>query len=232
MMRMGGCSGPVERVGEPAGELADGQAVVLVHGLWMNGLELLPLGRRLARRGFRPRRFPYRELACTPRENAGRLQHWLTGVPERQVHFVAHSLGGILLLHLFRQYPRQRPGRVVLLGSPVAGSVAARRLAALPLLRHSLGHSLEAGLAGGAPVPEGVAAWGLLAGSLPLGLGRLLGGLPRPHDGTVAVAETRLPGAPAPRVLPVSHFGLLWSPAVAAQVGAFLEYGAFPDAAP
>lgn len=55
----------------------------------------------------------------------------------------------------------------------------------------------------------------------------LPGRLPRPHDGTVAVRETLLPGLSAHRTLAVSHSGLIFSRAVAAQAIAFLRNGAF-----
>ncbi|MCZ6498198.1 MAG: alpha/beta hydrolase, partial [Gammaproteobacteria bacterium] len=51
--------------------------------------------------------------------------------------------------------------------------------------------------------------------------------LPSPHDGTVAVEETRLEGATEHIVLPVSHLSMLWSGVVAEQVVNFLSSGRF-----
>ena len=51
--------------------------------------------------------------------------------------------------------------------------------------------------------------------------------LPEPHDGAVAVEETRLPCARDHIVLPVSHSGMLLSQAVAEQAAAFLRDGRF-----
>ena len=48
-----------------------------------------------------------------------------------------------------------------------------------------------------------------------------------PNDGTVAVSETRLPGAKAHVLVSVSHSGMLLSARVAHEVGLFLEYGHF-----
>jgi hypothetical protein len=47
------------------------------------------------------------------------------------------------------------------------------------------------------------------------------------NDGTVAVSETKLPGAKAHIVLPVSHTGMLLSARVAFETGQFLELGHF-----
>jgi pimeloyl-ACP methyl ester carboxylesterase len=203
------------------------ETVVLVHGLWMTGLEMGLLSRRLRGCGFSPRRFPFGEVRRSARENAGSLHAWLAEVPGETVHFVAHSLGGILLLHLFKRFADLRPGRVVFLGTSCRGSIVAQRLSHLPLLRAALGRSMDQGLDGGAPGWSGERELGVVAGTLGLGLGWLSGGLDPPHDGTVAVAETRLAGARAHITLPVSHFGLLLSADVARQVCGFLRSGRF-----
>jgi len=201
--------------------------VVLVHGIWVNGLEMLPLGRRLRRCGLMPRRFPYADLRRSPAENARRLQSWLEEISAEEVHFVGHSLGGIVLLHLFHLYPRQRPGRVVFLGTPALGSGVARRMHSSPRLRPLLGRTVEAGLLGGAPSWNAEHDLGLLAGTRELGIGRLIGGVEHPGDGTVALAETRVTGALERTTLAVSHTGMLFSRAVARQVCAFLRDGHF-----
>jgi pimeloyl-ACP methyl ester carboxylesterase len=201
--------------------------VVLVHGLWMNRWVMSPLARRLARCGLDPVPFAYADLRRPPAENARRMEEWLRGLPGEEVHFVAHSLGGLVVLHLFRLFPRQRPGRVVLLGTPAAGSEVARRIHRIPVLGAVLGRSIEAGLLGGAPTWHGERDLGLIVGTLGLGAGRVFGGLERPHDGTVAVSETRIGQASGRVELPVSHTGLLLSPEVARQACAFLRTGAF-----
>ncbi len=61
-----------------------------------------------------------------------------------------------------------------------------------------------------------------------IGLGRVVApDLPRPNDGAVTVAETRLAAACDRIELPVSHTGMLFSRRVARQVGAFLRDGRF-----
>jgi pimeloyl-ACP methyl ester carboxylesterase len=205
-----------------------GIPVVLVHGIWMTGLEMLPLARRLRGCGFVPRRFPYADLRRSPAQNAQLLQVWLAGVAGEEVHFVAHSLGGILLLHLFDRYPGQRPGRAVFLGTPAAGSVVAKRLHRIPGVSGILGKSGERGLLGGAPGWAGDTELGLVVGTRGPGVGQLVTRLERPHDGTVMAAETRLPGATDRVAVPTSHTGLLFSAEAARLVCAFLHTGRFP----
>jgi hypothetical protein len=66
---------------------------------------------------------------------------------------------------------------------------------------------------------------GIIAGTQSLSLGRFIVNFDEPNDGTVAVSETRLPGATAHLTLPVNHTGMLLSARVAQEVGSFLERG-------
>jgi hypothetical protein len=67
----------------------------------------------------------------------------------------------------------------------------------------------------------------VLAGTLPLGLGRLLGRLPGQNDGVVRVEETEVEGMRERVLLPVGHSAMLVSARVAAQVLSFLSDARF-----
>ncbi len=64
-------------------------------------------------------------------------------------------------------------------------------------------------------------------GKLPFGLGITLGGLASPHDGTVSVEETQLPGIADHRTVATSHTGMLLSSEVADLTIEFLRDGRF-----
>jgi hypothetical protein len=100
-------------------------------------------------------------------------------------------------------------------------------MARLPLLSRMLGRSMKEWLALPRPRLPASVEIGIIAGSRSMGLGRLLPGLPRPNDGVVSIAETRLPEARDFIILDVSHTGMLFSPACSAQVTAFLDSGSF-----
>jgi hypothetical protein len=68
---------------------------------------------------------------------------------------------------------------------------------------------------------------GVIAGSVGIGLGRLVGVHGAPSDGTIFVEETRLPGILEHLVLRVSHTALPFSWTVAQQTAAFLSDGNF-----
>jgi hypothetical protein len=74
---------------------------------------------------------------------------------------------------------------------------------------------------------QGQRQLGSIAGSIAIGISLLLSDLPRPNDGTVSVAATRLEGMSDHLVVKTTHMGLLFSRRAAAQVIAFLEHGRF-----
>ena len=203
------------------------EPVLLVHGIWMTGLELLPLSRTLKHEGFAPRLFHYPSLRCSPAENADRLHHWIRRLSPERLHLVGHSLGGIVLVHLFARHGDIPPGRAVLLGTPLQGSRIARRVHRWPILRILLGRSTSQGLLGDLPPWRGGRPVGMIAGVKGFGIGSMLGGLPRPHDGTVALDETRADWLTDHQEVPRSHFGMLLDSQVHRQVARFLEQGRF-----
>jgi pimeloyl-ACP methyl ester carboxylesterase len=187
----------------------------------------LLLRERLAVAGFTPSSFRYPSTQASLDEVTDALARRLQTF-DGPVHLLAHSLGGVVVLETLARARDLPPGRVVLLGSPVQGSRAARAVAAWSFGPHLLGALAVAQLA---RVHE--RRWelpreiGLIAGSRSAGLGRLFAELPQPNDGTVAVDETRLPGANAHVVLDVSHIGMLWSQPVAGAAAGFLARGSF-----
>ena len=204
------------------------EAVVFVHGIWMTGLELGVLRRRARACGFETYQFRCHTLLRSPKENAARLDEFIKGIDADVVHLVAHSLGGLVVVHLFDLHPMQRPGRVVLLGTPLRGSRLAHRLARWFFTRPLLGRSIHRGLLGDAPRWKGMRELGMIAGTRGVGVGMLLfGGLDRPNDGTVAVSETRSPEINAHVTVPYSHFGMLFARPVAGLVCNFLTQGVF-----
>jgi pimeloyl-ACP methyl ester carboxylesterase len=207
---------------------AHAETVVLLSGLWLPPWSLTLLKRRLTVCGFEVRVIHYRSVRANLAENAHALQAQLAAIPADTVHFVGYSLGGVLIRALFEHHPRQRPGRIVTLATPHLGSQAASRLVRSHWGRRLLGRSV------GDIVEGATCTWtppardfGSLAGTGGLGLGRWVARLPAPHDGTVALVETQLPGATDTVALPVSHASMLFSGAVARQICHFLKTGRF-----
>ena len=223
-----------ERAGVPAPGAADGDAgaaaappqVLLLHGIWNGRAWLGPLAWRLRRAGFRVASFGYSTAFGGAEAAVPRLQQRIERLAAQgPVALVGHSLGGLIALHALRQAPQLPVTRVVCLGAPLAGSAVAQAL-----LRRGLGAALgrsAALLQQGLGQWDGRAAVGMVAGSVALGLGHRFAALGPESDGTVALAETRLPGLHDHCLVRASHSGLLFSPAAARQAAAFLRHGRF-----
>ena len=153
---------------------------------------------------------------------ASGLRDLMVALGHERATLVGHSLGGLVALEATRGVRGLPKGRIVSLGSPLRGSAVARGLASVPGGRLLLGHSAE-------PLLDGLDAWkstrpvGVIAGRLPFGLGVSIGALSAPHDGTVSVSETRLPGIADHVTVDASHTGLLFSGEVAELTVAFLR---------
>jgi pimeloyl-ACP methyl ester carboxylesterase len=213
--------------------------VVYVHGLWFNGWESAWLRRSLSRElGCETCFFPYSSMYGGMAANALSLARFLSTTQADALHLVGHSLGGLVILECFasallaqglpdhgRSLP---PGRIVLLGSPVRGSMTARRLSQLPFGKTILGSAAaDVLLTARERSWNGARDLGTIAGDVPVGLGRLLGSIGAPNDGTVLVEETLIEGAKERISLPVTHSGMVFSAVVARQIAAFLRDGRF-----
>jgi pimeloyl-ACP methyl ester carboxylesterase len=198
---------------------------ILVHGLWVPAAVMTPLAARLAAAGFRCHLFSYAGRARPLQAHAERLARFARDIGP--AHFVGHSLGGLVVLEALQGRGDLQAGRVVLLGTPARGNCAARRLARHGWGRWFLGATQPLWTDGRAARWTRPEPLGVLAGTLPIGLGRLFGALPGPNDGVVRLEETEIEGIRDRVVLRVGHSAMLLSARVAAQVAAFLRHARF-----
>jgi pimeloyl-ACP methyl ester carboxylesterase len=200
--------------------------VVLAPGLWMPGAAMALLAARLARAGYATHVFTYR--GRSPHEgNVTRFARFAHEAAQgRAAHFVGHSLGGVLALEMLNAHLELPVASAVLLGAPARGCLAGRRLGSAKVGRWMLGgcgelwHEREAVWKRAAPL-------GVVAGTVPLGLGRAFGRLPGPNDGVVRVDETVVDGMTARALVPLGHSLLIVSGAVGRQVECFMREGRF-----
>jgi pimeloyl-ACP methyl ester carboxylesterase len=194
----------------------------------MHGVAMEYHRRYLARAGFKTHSYSYPSMRLSLAENADDLAQFARDLAVPYIHWLGHSLGGIVILCALACAPHLPPGRIVLAGTPYRGSRAAEILERQAFGPQMLGRSIREWLAVPKPVNFGAREIGIIAGSGGIGLGRLVApDLPKPNDGTVAVEETGVPGARDNIVLPITHTGMLASRAVARQTEAFLRDGHF-----
>ncbi len=209
------------------------ETVVCVHGYLSHGAGMYLIKRRLEREyGMPALLFSYPSVRGTLDENSAALAAFIREQDIDTVHIIGHSLGGVLALRTLSNDPDATSGRVVCLGSPLSGSRAGRILSELDWAEDIIGKSLPEGV-----LQQSANDWaadvcanrdiGVIAGNIPLGLGRLVTHFDEDNDGTVAVSETRLDGVKDHMIMPVSHKGMLVSAAVADQAAAFIRRGEF-----
>jgi pimeloyl-ACP methyl ester carboxylesterase len=208
------------------------EPVVLVHGLWMTGLEFGVLRHRLqARHGFDVHVFSYPSMHGSVDEIAAELADFASArAAHGRVHLVGHSLGGAIVYRALELRLRGMPGNTVVLGSPLNGSRAASGVARISMLRPLIGpHALQqlAESCGRCWSGDCGRALGAIAGSRRLGAGQFFAHFDEENDGTVAVSETVIPGLDDHLVLPHSHVGMLFADDVATHTAQFLRSGRF-----
>ena len=192
----------------------------------MNGWDMALLGRRLRAAGYSTRRFSYPSIKGTIENNTDLLHRFLADIEDNEIHFVAHSLGGLLVRNLSDKYPDDVKGRVVTLGTPHQGSQVAETMSRSRIGSLLLGKgikSLLVKLQDGKQNPE----IGVIAGNKPLGSGMFFVRLKKPHDGTVQLSETKFEKMTDYRVVATNHMGLLFSRLVVKEVATFLRTGRF-----
>ncbi len=199
--------------------------VILAHGLWVPGFAMKPLAARLKRAGFHCHTFSYMGTAQPPEAHAERLARFARDIGP--AHFVGHSMGGLVMLEALIRHPETAVGRVVLLGTSTNGNFAGRRLARHAFGRWLLGASEGLWREGGGRRWTRVERLGVIAGTRPIGLGRLLGSLAGTNDGVVMMNETTIEGMSERIALPVGHSQMIISARVAQNVALFLAAGRF-----
>src|SRR5690348_16158378 len=96
--------------------------VILLHGVWMRGLTLFSLARRLRAAGFSVDVFDYASVFGDATLTCERLRQRMRDAEADRVHLVGHSLGGIVALEATRRMRNLPPGHIVCLGPPLNGS--------------------------------------------------------------------------------------------------------------
>ena len=195
--------------------------LVLAPGLWMPGAAMGLLAARLSQRGYRVHIFGYQGRAPFD-ANVEALARFAKG----KTFFVGHSLGGVLVLEMLNRHPEIEAQAAVLLGAPVRGCLAGRRLGGARLGRWLMGACRDLW-------DERPARWtrraplGVVAGTTPLGLGRAFGRLPGPNDGVVRVDETAVEGMADRALVAQGHSMLIVSGRVGDLVQRFCSAGTF-----
>ena len=207
--------------------------VILLHGLGRTSWSMRPLEKHLKKRGFRTinigypsRKLPIEELA---KYIEAEIKQKCTD-KEADIHFVTHSMGGIIIRYYLENNQLEHLGRVVMLSPPNKGSEIADTLRKYSFFSMITG---PAGLQLGTDpesIPNTLASvdfeLGIITGntSLLLPFSRII---PGEDDGMVSVESAKVDGMNDFLVVPHGHTFIMRSQEVANQVTSFLQNGKF-----
>ena len=213
---------------------AQQECVVLLHGLARTSNSLNKIESALIEAGFLVSNIDYpsteAKVAQLSVDAVGAGINNCDSMAAEQIHFVTHSLGGILVRYYFANNKHQKLGRVVMLAPPNQGSEVVDSWKKLP------GYSLLNGPAGD-QLGTDEHSVPLSLGPVDFDLGVIAGNrsvnpflsqfLPNPDDGKVSVASTKVEGMRDHLVLPVTHTLMMRNDQLINQVIYYLQHGSF-----
>ena len=210
------------------------ECVILLHGLARSADAMQLLATRLEQAGYAvsnvdypSTHYPIEQLAPLAIEQGLNTCQQQSAQP---IHFVTHSLGGILVRYYLTTQSIAHLGRVVMLGPPNQGSEVVDTLKDAPgfeLLNGPAGQQLGTDEAS---VPKQLGPvdfeLGVIAGTQSINL-ILSTMLPNPDDGKVSLESTKVMGMADFIALPTTHPFMMKNDAVIAQTLYFLQHGEF-----
>ncbi len=208
------------------------ETVVILHGLARSSKAMNKMARALSHDGYNVINVDYPSTTATVEILTKQIFDTLE--PQIQdaetVHFVTHSMGGIILRQYLQDHELPNLGRVVMLAPPSRGSEVTDKLGQFSLykwINGPAGNQLGTGT-NSLPLRLDVPAFelGIIAGDRSINpiLSMLI---PGPDDGKVSLKRVKPAAYAGYLQLHVTHACMVWNPQVIAQTGYFLETGSF-----
>jgi pimeloyl-ACP methyl ester carboxylesterase len=218
------CASPVQAAEEK-------DTVVLLHGIARGAGSMSNLEKSFVRAGYAVLNVEYPSRKSALEVLAAGLHADISAVAarSRHVHFIGHSMGGLLIRAYLSKHRPENLGRVVMIGTPNGGSEVADWLGDTWLYRKFYGPAgqqlkTSAGydaMFGAPDYPVGTIAGNWTVDPLCYFI------IPGANDGNVSVKSVRLAGETDHIVLPVTHSFMQQNSVVVKQAVHFIEHGRF-----
>ncbi len=211
---------------------AGGPPVVLLHGLWRGWRAMEPMARALTNGGFSTMSIPYPSarlpiavLTKLVRAEVAKISG------DEPVHFITHSLGGIILRALLSKEVPWKTGRIVMLAPPNGGSEIVDWVSGHPLLKRVLGPAGGELGTSGLPhrlpsFPAGLETAVIMGNRSSIPVFRKL--LSPENDGIVSAEKGRIDGLRGFSVIPADHTFIQMHPEAIRLSLQFLKTGGWP----
>ena len=211
--------------------------VILLHGIARTSRSMARLARALHTAGFAPVAIDYPSRQQPIAALAEILHPAIAAIARdaEELHFVGHSMGGLVARAYIAAHRPERLGRVVTIGTPHGGSEVADFLQRCPLYRRFYGPAgleMTTAQAHDTPLPYPDYAIGCISGNRFLDPIAGLFIVERPNDGRVSTQSATPAGASDHVTVAASHSGLLLNKTAFAHTISFLTSGRFEAQTP
>jgi len=209
-----------------------GPPVVLLHGLWRGWRAMDPLARALNREGFSTLNLSYPSARLPLADLVAHIRPQIEEIAgDQPVHFITHSLGGIVVRALLADEVPWATGKIVMMAPPNNGSEIVDWTKAHPLLHRLLGPTGRAlgsdGVPAGLPALPPEIATAVIMGKRPaVSVFQKL--LDPENDGIVSAAKGRLDGLRGFTVIDADHTFMPMHPEAIRLTVQFLKTGGWP----
>ncbi|MCS5712651.1 alpha/beta fold hydrolase [Candidatus Berkiella aquae] len=210
------------------------ELVVLLHGIGRTSHSMRRIEKTLRKQQYQTLNIDYPSRQKSIVSSADNIYQQILTYPQLEhltIHFVTHSMGGLVARHLLHKLPLEKVQRIIMLGPPNQGSEVADFVYAYKLFRAFYGPALEemtTTYAKSHPYPAlpSHCEVGIIAGSFNIDpICYFI--LPSGNDGKVTFESTKLERMTDHLILRTSHSFMMYNPNVIQQISHFLAHGRF-----
>ncbi|MCG6366901.1 esterase/lipase family protein [Vibrio fluvialis] len=200
--------------------------IIILHGLYMHGFVMQPLGQRLSKLGYYTEVLSYNTVAIKDEKVFRAIDEALAS--DQPNVLVGHSLGGLMIKHYLasRRPSAAQISHVVTIGSPLKGASIVGKIQQMGF-GAILGNSTQFGLETHEDEWQFEQKLGSIAGTVAFGMRRVLMGNQLMSDGTVTVDETKIAGMTDHLETRTTHTSMIYSTYVARQIDHFIRHDQF-----